>query len=52
MLTTGAALLVHGIIPGCFVKTGSRAIETLHRRMISNRLKHSAQPANSCDFVI
>jgi hypothetical protein len=33
MLAGGAAALVHAILPFLFVKTGSRTMDQLHRRM-------------------
>jgi hypothetical protein len=37
MIIAGFACLVHALVPGVFVKTGSAAIERLHDRMIVNR---------------
>ena len=48
MILGGMACILHGVLPFAFVKTGSRQIQTLHRRMISNRSK-LPQPI---DFVI
>jgi hypothetical protein len=39
MLVAGLACLVHALIPGLFVKTGSMAIARLHDRMIMNRTR-------------
>jgi hypothetical protein len=33
MLAGGAAVLVHAVFPFLFVKTGSRTMDKLHRRM-------------------
>ena len=33
MLAGGAAVLVHAVLPFLFVKTGSRTMDKLHRRM-------------------
>jgi hypothetical protein len=37
MIVAGMACLVHALIPGLFIKTGSSAIARLHQRMIVNR---------------
>ncbi len=37
MLLNGVACLLHGLFPFLFVKTGSKAITTLHDRMVMNR---------------
>ena len=37
MIGAGLACLIHAIVPGLFVKTGSSAIEHLHGRMVRNR---------------
>ncbi|MEM6584477.1 MAG: DUF6356 family protein [Pseudomonadota bacterium] len=48
MILGGFACMLHGLFPFLFVKTGSRQIQTLHGRMITNRSK-LPQPI---DFVI
>jgi len=48
MVLGGIACILHGLLPFLFVKTGSRQIQTLHGRMITNRSK-LPQPI---DFVI
>ncbi len=48
MIAGGIACILHGVLPFLFVKTGSRQIQTLHGRMITNRSKRP-QPI---DFVI
>lgn len=48
MVLGGIACMLHGLLPFLFVKTGSRQIQTLHGRMITNRSK-LPQPI---DFVI
>jgi hypothetical protein len=52
MLRTGAALIVHAIIPGFFVKTGSKAILSLHARMLANRPRAAGRLSDELDFVI
>lgn len=43
MLIAGVACFIHALIPGLFMKTGSKAIERLHDRMIVNRSRlHSS----------
>lgn len=37
MIGAGLACLIHGLFPFLFVKTGSRCIEDLHRRMVTHR---------------
>ena len=39
MVISGIACLVHGLVPGLFVKTGSRTIASLHDRMVLNRAR-------------
>jgi len=48
MILGGFACMLHGLFPFLFVKTGSKQIQTLHGRMITNRSK-LPQPI---DFVI
>ena len=38
MLVAGCACLLHGIFPFWFGRTGSDAITTLHRRMVTHRV--------------
>ena len=47
MVLAGLACLVHGLLPFLFVKTGSRTIATLHDRMVANRVRHAAPPADN-----
>jgi hypothetical protein len=37
LLVAGVACLLHGLFPFLFTTTGSRAISTLHDRMVLNR---------------
>lgn len=41
LIGAGLACLVHAVFPFLFVKTGSRAIATLHDRMVANRRRHA-----------
>lgn len=49
MILGGCACLVHGLLPFLFVKTGSRQINSLHDRMVTNR---KGQMPAILDFVI
>ncbi len=46
MIAGGFACLVHGLFPFLFVKSGSRCIEDLHRRMVTHRDRSKAAPAH------
>lgn len=48
MIVAGFACLLHAVFPFLFVKTGSKQINHLHKRMITNR---SSIP-EMIDFVI
>ena len=48
MIVAGVACLLHAVFPFLFVKTGSKQINHLHKRMITNR---SSIP-EMIDFVI
>ena len=39
LIGAGAACLIHGLIPGLCVTTGSRAVTELHKSMVVNRVK-------------
>jgi hypothetical protein len=41
MLRAGLAVLVHAFLPFLFTTTGRRAIEDLHRRMVTHRDRHA-----------
>lgn len=43
MIGAGFACLIHGLFPFLFVKSGSRCIEDLHRRMVTHRDGRAAQ---------
>nr|WP_315462529.1 DUF6356 family protein [uncultured Sphingomonas sp.] len=48
MIAAGMACMVHALVPGLFERTGSRAIQHLHDRMIQNRSRLVAQaPASN-----
>jgi len=42
MIFGGLACVVHGLIPGVFVTTGSDTVCRLHDRMVINRRRHAA----------
>jgi len=42
MIAAGFACLVHALVPGLFVSTGSKAIDRLHDRMVRNRRRRAA----------
>jgi uncharacterized protein DUF6356 len=48
LIAAGGACLVHAVFPFLFVKTGSGAIQELHRRMVTHR-RH--EPAGAADTV-
>lgn len=48
---TSLALMVHALVPGLFVKTGSRAMNQLYGRMIKGRA-HGVIYMDNFDFVI
>ena len=45
LLGAALACLVHSLVPGLFVRTGSEAITRLHDRMVVNRTVHSRSQA-------
>lgn len=45
MICAGIACLVHALVPGLFVRTGSRTIAHLHERMVLNRVRSGARRA-------
>jgi hypothetical protein len=42
LIGAGTACLVHAVFPFLFVKTGSNAIDELHRRMVTHRARRAA----------
>jgi hypothetical protein len=40
MILGGLACVVHGLIPGVFVTTGSDTVRRLHDHMVVNRRRH------------
>lgn len=51
MLATGLALVIHAVVPGLFVKTGSAAITGLYDRMVAHRRKARASGVTSPDAL-
>lgn len=51
MLGAGLALVVHAVVPGLFVKTGSAAITGLHDRMIAHRRRAREGGVTSIDAL-
>ena len=47
MIAAGLACLLHGVLPFAFVKTGSRAVQVLHTRMVTQRDRRSRSPVSS-----
>jgi len=43
MLTLAAVCAVHAFVPGLFKQTASRTIDSLHRRMITQRHRRSEE---------
>lgn len=37
MIVAGLACVVHALVPGLFIRTGSETIARLHDRMVTNR---------------
>jgi len=53
LIGAGLACLVHAVVPALCVRTGSRAIISLHDRMVVNRRRGSEECApGKFDFVI
>jgi hypothetical protein len=53
MILGGLACLIHALIPGLFVRTGSDCIRSLHRRMVTHRVRGGgARDGNALDWVI
>jgi hypothetical protein len=47
LIRAGLACLIHGIFPFLFTTTGRRAIEDLHRRMVTHRDRGAPDAARS-----
>ena len=47
LIRAGLACLIHGIFPFLFTTTGRRAIEDLHRRMVTHRDRRAPDAARS-----
>jgi len=42
LLMAAGACFIHALVPGLFVRTGSRTIERLHDEMVVHRKRHEA----------
>ena len=51
MVTAGLACIVHALVPGLFVKTGSTAITGLYDRMVQHRRRVRASGVTSADAL-
>ena len=47
MLGAALACIIHGLVPGLFVKTGSKAIICLHTRLMSNTCRAAILSADA-----
>lgn len=47
LLAAGAACLVHALVPGLFVKTGSSMIDELYSEMVQNRHRNNTSTVTS-----
>lgn len=51
MVTAGLACIVHALVPGLFVKTGSAAITGLYDRMVQHRRRVRASGITAADAL-
>ena len=51
MVTAGAGCIVHALVPGLFVKTGSAAVIELHDRMVRHRRRVRDSGITSTDAI-
>lgn len=51
LLGASLACLIHGVVPGLFVRTGSQTISRLHDRMVVNRTPRSRNQAVASDLA-
>lgn len=47
LLVAAGACFIHGLVPGLFKSTGSRAIISLHDRLVTNRCARHPNSANA-----
>ena len=47
LIRAGLACLIHGVFPFLFTTTGRRAIEDLHRRMVTHRDRRTRDAART-----
>ncbi|GAA4012965.1 hypothetical protein GCM10022280_08780 [Sphingomonas swuensis] len=51
MIAGGIACLIHGLVPGLFMKTGSDTIRRLNQRMVTHR-QRKPETLPGLDYVI
>lgn len=51
MVVAGLACIVHALVPGLFVKTGSAAVTQLYDRMVAHRRRVRASGVTSADAL-
>jgi hypothetical protein len=51
MMAAGLACVIHALVPGLFVRTGSETIARLHDRMVSNRRRKRAEGVVAADAL-
>ena len=47
LLVAAGACFIHGLVPGLFKSTGSRAIISLHDRLVTNRCANHKNSVNN-----
>ncbi len=50
MLFGAVACFIHALIPGLCVKTGSKTINELHERMVTNRTRHAQSAETTAEM--
>lgn len=51
MIAAGLACVVHALVPGLFVKTGSAAVTSLYERMVRHRRRVRDSGVTSADAL-
>lgn len=51
MVAAGLACIVHALVPGLFVRTGSAAVSRLHDRMVTSRRRKQTSGAVARDAL-
>lgn len=56
MMAAALACIIHGLVPGLFKSTGSKAVICLHDRLVANRCQHAVPHgdaiASSCETAV